>query len=134
MSKHKSLIFAVDFDGTIVEHKFPEIGPLVPGAVEVLKELTDLGHRLILFTVRSGAFVDAADEFCAKNGIKLWAVNFNPEQWEWSNSDKVFANYYIDDAALGCPLILPPKKGSRPHVDWAVIRQHLVCEGVLKPL
>lgn len=50
------MIIAVDFDGTCVTHEFPRVG-----AAEVLKELTDKGHKIILFTMRSHQ-LDGAEE------------------------------------------------------------------------
>jgi ribonucleotide monophosphatase NagD (HAD superfamily) len=75
---------AVDFDGTIVTHSFPEIGEPVPGALDTLRELIDNGHRIILYTMRGNLlkrkYLDEAVNYLDLNGIKLWAVNDNPEQ------------------------------------------------------
>jgi len=137
---------AVDFDGTCVEHKYPNIGADVPGAVGVLLDLVAAGHRLILFTMRSTSEVDPStgrttiDEavhWFQIRGIPLFGVNENPEQAEWSVSRKVYAQLYIDDAALGCPLQLPdvgwppPSLPPRPIVDWVRVREQLVIRGVL---
>lgn len=46
------MIIGIDFDGTCVTHEFPDVGKDI-GATPVLKELTDKGHKLILFTMRS---------------------------------------------------------------------------------
>ena len=94
------MIIAVDFDGTCVEHEYPHIGLDVEGAVETLKELQSRGHRIILYTMRSGSKLDAAVRWFKERKIELWAVNENPEQREWTESVKVYADYYIDDAAL----------------------------------
>ena len=51
----ESFIIAVDFDGTCVEHDYPAVGLDVENAVETLRALNKAGHRLILFTMRSGA-------------------------------------------------------------------------------
>ena len=58
------MIIAVDFDGTIVEHKYPEIGQEVPFAIDTLKMLIKDQHRLILWSVREGALLDEAVEWC----------------------------------------------------------------------
>lgn len=130
------LIIAVDFDGTIVEHCFPEIGKPAPGAFRVLRKLQDAGHRLILYTMRSDLIADAwseeghkadreylteAVEFCRENGVEFWAVNKNPEQGSWTLSPKPYAQIYIDDAAFGCPLRENPS--GRPFVDWGLIEK-----------
>jgi len=43
------MIIAVDFDGTIVEHKYPKIGSEIPFATDTLKMLIKDGHQLILW-------------------------------------------------------------------------------------
>ena len=58
------MIMPIDFDGTIVEHKYPAIGKEVPGAVETLKQLIRDGHRLILWSVREGKLLDEAVRWC----------------------------------------------------------------------
>ena len=49
---NEKLLICVDFDGTIVEHRYPAIGPALPHAFDVLKALQGAGHRLVLFTCR----------------------------------------------------------------------------------
>ena len=91
---------AVDFDGTIVEHKYPAIGKTLLFAFETLKKLQEQRHQLILWTYRSGKELDEAVEFCRKNGIEFYAVNKNyPEEVfdEQTVSRKIQADYYIDD-------------------------------------
>lgn len=122
-------IIAIDFDGTCVTHEYPHIGMDI-GAVPVLKELTAQGCKLILYTMRSGQILKDAKEWFAENGIPLYAVNENPEQKSWTKSPKVYADFYIDDAALGCPLIF---KDGMPHpfVDWEKMRELLIRDGIL---
>ena len=75
------MIIAVDFDGTIVEHRYPEIGRELPFAIETLKTLQREGHRLILWSVREGRLLDEAVEFCKARGLEFYAVNRNyPEE------------------------------------------------------
>lgn len=125
------MIIAVDFDGTCVTHEFPNIGKYI-GAVPVLKELIKKGHKLILYTMRSGNLLDEAINWFADNDIELYGVNKNPEQYKWTSSPKVFANIYIDDTALGVPLKLD-EDGTipRPYVDWDRTRELLKREGAL---
>lgn len=120
---------AVDFDGTVVTHAYPEIGEDA-GALPVLKELTDNGCRLILYTMRSGKLLDAAVEWFRKRGIPLYAVNENPKQHRWTESPKVHADLYIDDSSLGCP-VRSVEGVRRPVADWVRIREQLVREGFL---
>jgi len=118
-------ILAVDFDGTLVRHEYPIIGPPVPYAFDCLRELQDMGVQLVLWTIRSdhgihGNTLTEAVEFCKSKGVMFWGINHNPDQGSWSSSRKTYAHLYIDDAALGCPLVYPPD--GRPYADWAAIR------------
>ena len=105
------MILAIDFDGTIVEHRFPKIGKPAPRAFHWLKKFQEADALLILLTMRSDGRPDGstplkdAVTFCAANGIQFWQVNDNYEQASWTGSRKVYAHAYIDDAAVGCPLI-----------------------------
>ncbi len=65
------------------------------------------------------ALADAV-AFLEDNGVKLFAVNRNPAQDEWTTSPKVYGHVYIDDMAVGCPLV-HPKKFKRPCVDWSKV-------------
>lgn len=125
------LVVAVDFDGTCVTHEYPKVGRDI-GAVPILKELTQKGHKLMLWTMRgsegSNTLQDAVDWF-TKNEIPLWGVNKNPEQNTWTNSNKQYAHLYIDDAALGCPLI--DNGIERPYVDWVKIKEMLTQKKVI---
>jgi hypothetical protein len=80
------------------------------------------GYKLILYTMRSGEYLREAVDYLAAEGIELWAVNENPAQRYWTDSPKVYAHIYIDDAALGCPLV--EVENDRPVVDWLAIARH----------
>ena len=125
----RNALIAVDFDGTVVTHAYPEIGDDA-GAVPVLKELTDNGCRLILFTMRHGKLLDDAIRWFRERGIPLYAVNENPSQQRWTSSPKVHADLYIDDSSLGCPIRFVDGV-KRPVADWTRIREQLVREGFL---
>lgn len=123
-------ILAVDFDGTVVRHEYPEVGPDVPHAQKVLRQLVANDVKLILWTMRSGMYlVDAVDWFRDRD-IPLYGINSNPEQGSWTASPKAYAHLYIDDAALGCPL-LPCPVGGRPYVDWWAVEAYLKEIGIL---
>ncbi len=94
---------AVDFDGTIVEHQYPEIGKEKLFAFETLREMQKRGFKLILWTVRSGEKLDEAVEFCRKKGIEFYAVNKNyPEEViDDDFARKIEADIYIDDRNVG---------------------------------
>ena len=118
------MYIAVDFDGTCVTHEYPKVGKDI-GAVPVLKKLTDSGHKIILNTMRSGDKLKEAMQWFADNNIPLYGANENPTQKSWTDSPKVFANLYIDDAALGCPLIFDHAISSRPFVNWVMVEEIL---------
>lgn len=106
------MIIAVDFDGTIVEHRYPKIGKEVPFAIETLKKLQEERHRLILWSVREGELLEEAVEFCRQRGLEFYAVNKDyaeekPQHQHFSR--KLKADVFIDDRNLGG---LP---------DWGVI-------------
>jgi len=94
---------AIDFDGTIVEHQYPETGKEKLFAFRTLKELEKRGARLILWTFRTGKELDDAVNFCRQNGIEFYAVNKNyPEEIvDDTVSRKIDADIYIDDKNLG---------------------------------
>jgi hypothetical protein len=74
-----------------------------------------------------GDLVDAIDWF-EDNNIPLFGVNGNPDQGCWTKSPKAYANIYIDDAALGCPLVTPIENGrvsGKPYVDWVRVKEML---------
>ncbi|MDG5799176.1 hydrolase [Marinilabiliaceae bacterium ANBcel2] len=93
------MIIAVDFDGTITEHRYPEIGREKPFAFETLKRLQNDGHLLILWTYRSGELLEEAINYCKNNGIEFYAVNssFPGEELEMGQSRKIHADIFIDD-------------------------------------
>lgn len=124
------MFIAVDFDGTIVEHKFPAIGEPIKGALHWLKRFNEAGAKLILLTMRSdgaprpdnmASVLQDAVAYCRRGGVEFFAVNDNPEQHSWTASPKVYAHHYIDDAAIGCPLVWPADHSVRPYVDWEVV-------------
>ncbi len=98
-------VIAVDFDGTIVEDQYPEIGDERPFACETLRMLLRDRHRLILWTVREGAYLDEAIQWCKERGVEFYAVNRDyPEEKEENNnhfSRKLKADWFIDDRGIG---------------------------------
>jgi len=103
MFNENALTIAVDFDGTIVEHEFPEIGKEMLFAFETLKALQEKGHRLILWTFRDGKTLEDAVVFCKERGIEFYAVNksFPEEEFDLSISRKISADIFIDDRNVG---------------------------------
>ncbi|MBQ0021441.1 MAG: hypothetical protein KBT39_13100 [Bacteroidales bacterium] len=121
------MTIAVDFDGTIVEHRYPEIGRELPFATQTLKMLIKDGHKLILWSVREGELLEEAVEWCRQRGVEFYAVNKDfPEEDPEKNkhySRKLKADVWIDDRNVGG---LP---------DWgtiyAMIRERKTYEQVL---
>lgn len=99
----QSLIIAIDFDGTIVEHRYPFIGRIRPYAFETMEALQIKGHRLVLWSHRSGKKLEEAVAFCNLHGIEFYAVNKNypEEKWDEEASRKILADIYIDDRNVG---------------------------------
>ena len=89
------MTIAVDFDGTIVTHKYPEIGEEIPFATETLKTLIREGHKIILWSVREGKMLDEAIEWCRRRGVEFYAVK------NMYFSRKLKADYFIDDRNIG---------------------------------
>ena len=115
------MIIAVDFDGTIVEHKYPAIGKEIPFAIDTLRTLAEEGHKLILWTSRDGELLEEALAFCRQRGLEFYAVNSNYPpgalfKQQAGRSCKVVADLYIDDRNVGG---LP---------DWGTI--HEIVTGV----
>lgn len=100
---HKQLTIAVDFDGTIVENRYPRIGKPVLFALETLKKLQEDGHHLILWTYRCGRELEEAVEFCKSKGINFYAVNksYPEEVFDPNISRKIQADIFIDDRNIG---------------------------------
>lgn len=99
------MVIAVDFDGTIVEHRYPEIGEERPFAVQTLKMLIADHHQLILWTVREGELLDEAINWCRERGIEFYAVNRDYPEETLDNNDhfsrKLKVDVFIDDRNIG---------------------------------
>jgi hypothetical protein len=134
----------IDFDGTCVANEFPAIGRNI-GAQPVLIDLVRAGHRLILFTMRSdvekpesddldikcqpGKYLTEAVNWFKVQNIPLYGVQVNPTQGRFTTSNKAYGHLYIDDAALGIPLVYPIK--GKPYVFWKGVRLLLEQRGLL---
>lgn len=119
-----SMYIAVDFDGTLVEDAFPEIGKEIPYAVDTVKFLIECGHKIILHTSRTHYIYEGhdtlaeAEQWCKDKGIDLYAVNDNPECREkYFKQTKVYADFYIDDHNFGIASL-------DGYVDWRPIRSY----------
>lgn len=122
-------IVAIDFDGTMCVHKFPYIGRENPGAILTCKYLQENGIKLVLWTMRSGQALEEADDWCKERGLTFDKLNQNIG-WG-TESPKVYAQMYIDDAALGCPLRYAFNPAERPMVDWERVAYYLQLSGYI---
>jgi hypothetical protein len=99
------MIIAIDFDGTIVENRYPEIGHERPFAIETLKLLQQDHHRLVLWTCREGKLLEDALQWCRERGVEFYAANRDyPEETTDNNphfTRKLKADMFIDDRNLG---------------------------------
>lgn len=124
------MVIAVDFDGTIVENKYPEIGNERPFATDTLKMLIQDRHQLVLWSCREGKLLEDAINWCKERGVDFWAVNKDfPEEDITKNrhfSRKLKADMFIDDRQVGG---LP---------DWGTIYQmitnHKTYEEIIKEI
>lgn len=100
------MTIAIDFDGTIVEHKYPAIGDEIPFATDTLKMLIADHHRLILWSVREDKLLDEAVAWCRERGVEFYAVNRDyPEENGTENNNhfsrKLKVDMFIDDRNIG---------------------------------
>jgi hypothetical protein len=124
MKFKRNTVFGLDFDGTCVTHAYPDIGKPI-GSIHVLKRIVEASGRLVLNTMRSGEKLQEAVEWFKENDIPLFGIQRNPEQDKWTSSPKAYAQIYIDDAALGCPLTENVWLSNRPFVDWKKVEDML---------
>ena len=104
------MVVAVDFDGTITkDNKFPEhIGVVRDGCKEAIEYIRQK-NKVVLWTCRSGKYLDEAIEFLKANGIEVDGVNTDI----YSKTDrKIMADIYIDDKNIFCT-----------EIDWAEIKR-----------
>jgi hydroxymethylpyrimidine pyrophosphatase-like HAD family hydrolase len=114
-----SKVIAVDFDGTIVEHRYPAIGKEMLFAFATMKALQQKGHKLILWTIRTGDLLQDAVNYCKENGVEFYAVNKNypEEELDAKTSRKLNADIFIDDRVVG------------GFIGWSEVWQALHPEG-----
>ena len=100
---NKKLILSIDFDGTIAELSWPEVGPLRKDADTYINLLYNEGHTIIINTCRTGKYEGLAQDFLEYHGIKYHYINSNePELIKIYRQDcrKISADIYIDDKCL----------------------------------
>lgn len=122
-------IVAVDFDGTVVKHRFPEIGLARRHAISTLLQMQRAGIRVILNTCRENQperrYLDEAVLWLLDRSVRPWSVNGNrTEDLPWATPvtrapRKVYADVYIDDRNVG------------GFPGWKVVRNELIHMGWL---
>lgn len=120
-------IIAVDFDGTLCENNWPEIGEPKFGTITYLLKEKEQGAKLILWTCRVGEMLEKAVTWCAEHGLGFDAVNENlPEIIESFGSDarKIFANEYLDDRNVSLSVC---REKSNMQL-WAEREIEIACE------
>lgn len=149
------MIIALDFDGTCVTDEFPNVGKNI-GAQYVLHEIVNAGHKIILHTMRSdiinpksdhpdivpigGNYLSDAQAWLSRYNIPIYGVYVNPTQHSWTHSSKAYADMYIDNAALGCPLknikehsgIFSFPKVKKSFVCWHTVFRMLINMGLIE--
>ena len=125
----KKIDILLDFDGTCVTHAFPSIGKDI-GAIPVLKQLQEKGHRIFLNTMRCDTTLKQAVTWLEERGITITYANINPEQRNWTKSPKMYGQLSIDDINLGTPLLYDAVSG-RPYVDWKKVEVLLKQRGLI---
>lgn len=122
------MILAVDFDQTVAVSDFPTILCPVPGARQVLRDLCAGGRwELVLHTCRTGSQLAAAVDWWTAQGFPpLLGVNKSrmPEGLppDACEGPKPYADFYVDDKALGCPLT---RYMDRDVVWWSAVHSLL---------
>lgn len=106
-------IIAIDFDGTIVEHEFPEIGPLREHAKEAINTIAK-HNRVCIWTCRNGDYAVKACKFLNENEIPFDFFNASPIDYINAGCRKIIADCYIDDRNLF------------GHVNWKEIEQYFL--------
>jgi hydroxymethylpyrimidine pyrophosphatase-like HAD family hydrolase len=117
------MIFAIDFDGTIVEHEYPKIGKLKINSKEVINKLSNKGHQIVIWTCRYlKEDLEAMRFFLSDNNIYYHGINCNIGFQSFQPEPKIYADFYIDDRDIS--LI---NKG----IDWFEIEKNLIENGIL---
>ena len=108
----KKWIAAVDFDGTIVQHRFPRLGNPMPDVHEGLRKLSEK-FDIVVWTCRCGYEADEAERFMNEQELPFATINKGVAGWdEAQGCRKIYADIYIDDRNFG------GFPGWRAVIDW----------------
>lgn len=108
--KHRPLKIALDLDGTMIEKRWPELGPWFPGAITTLRELIDEGHYLYVYSARlspnhpSGDPKEPALLIQQTHAVRELLDDAGlPEIDIWFGEGKPFWHLLVDDRAMWFP-------------------------------
>lgn len=116
----KKFIIGVDFDNTLFQEVYPQVGELIAGAKETLQWLDSLGHTIIIDTCRNNGAEEAARYALLTNQIPFHYFNANTQDRidEYGgDTRKMSVDIDIDDKSIDLRI-----KGK---VNWNVIRSQL---------
>lgn len=116
-------IIAVDFDGTITTCS--DIGgePTVrENAREVLERLCDDGIQLILWTCRTGEYLEQAVEFLRENDMLHLFASIN------ENICEVKQEYGVDSRKVGADIYIDDRNIFTKEIDWLEIENWIYGE------
>lgn len=128
MKMMKNMVFAIDWDGTIVpDGCYPKTGEPKPNAINVIERLINDGHKIIIWTCRGG--MEQTECIRAKlneYGIFDFIINEHLQEtldaFEHS-SPKVFADVYIDDRGI-----------HTKEIDWFEIEEIIFSKSIDKSI
>jgi len=117
-------IIAIDFDGTIVQDKYPDIGNPYPGAIQAINELYDDGYCIIIDSCRARDKEDEMIDWLNRNGVKYCHCNENCRiliRRYSTDCRKISADIYIDDKSLFAPNMENPNQ-------WDIIKNMIMLK------
>ncbi|MDP5011840.1 MAG: hypothetical protein NWQ47_11475 [Crocinitomicaceae bacterium] len=133
------MLIYLDFDGTVVEHAYPEIGADNPKALKVIRRLQDAGHHIILNTYRAdlndGSLQEALSylNHIGRNLLPITehtSLKINPPAWNWDQAVQD-NTLFIDDVSSGTPMIPNKQLPFGQQVDWKTLESWFEENGVI---
>jgi hypothetical protein len=96
----------VDWDSTLAEERWPQVGGWLPGALDALRRLAAEYDEVVIFSCRVACFDrdettprDNDDQIRAINNM-LWIAGIPGNVYVWNRPFKPPALHYIDDKAI----------------------------------
>ncbi|MBC1615349.1 hypothetical protein HB904_04070 [Listeria booriae] len=117
MMKLKYKYFAIDFDGTIVQDKFPHVGELLIGAKETLVKINEAGGQITIWTCREGQEKQECIEFLKANNVPYDFIN--------CNHPDLIKKFGIDCRKIGADIYIDDKSMLGKEISWLEIHKHI---------